>query len=85
MASEQSLSGRALAMRDDAFEQLGDTDLADLDVEGDTPQFVQNPDIPDSVDGDGRSTSTAGETSSPAPRAIRASARTARATAPRGG
>ncbi len=49
VASEQSLSGRALTMRDDAFEQLGDTDLDDLTVQGSTPQFVQNPDIPDAI------------------------------------
>ena len=59
MASEESLSGRALAMRDDAFEQLGDTDLDDLDVQGDAPQFVQNADIPDAVvDGSAASTPT---------------------------
>ncbi len=49
VASEKSLAGRALAMRDDAFEQLGDTDLADLDVEGNSPTFVPNPDIPDAI------------------------------------
>ena len=49
VASEESLSGRALAMRNDAFEQLGDTDLDDLTVQGDAPQFIANPDIPDSV------------------------------------
>jgi hypothetical protein len=39
VASSQNLAGRALATRDDAFEQLGDTDLADLDVDGDSPAF----------------------------------------------
>ena len=49
VASEESLSGRALAMRDDAFERLGDEDLADLDVAGDAPTFQQNVDVPDTV------------------------------------
>ncbi len=52
VASRESLAGRALDMRDDAFEQLGDTDLADLEVQGTAPQFVQNPDLDDdAVDG----------------------------------
>ena len=36
-------------MRNDAFEQLGDTDLADLDVQGRAARSSSNPDIPDSV------------------------------------
>ena len=51
VASEESLAGRALAMRDDAFEQLGDTALADRQVEGSAPTFVMNPDIPDDITG----------------------------------
>lgn len=51
VASEQSLAGRALAMRDDAFEQLGDANLADLQVQGAAPTFVMNPDIPDDIAG----------------------------------
>jgi hypothetical protein len=39
VASEQSISGRVLAMRDDAFERLGDEDLADLTVQGVSPDF----------------------------------------------
>jgi hypothetical protein len=40
VASEQNLAGRALAIRDDAFAQLGDTDLADGQVEGDAPAYT---------------------------------------------
>lgn len=40
VASAENLAGRALAMRDDAFAQLGDEDLADLDVAGDSPAFT---------------------------------------------
>jgi hypothetical protein len=40
VASEESLSSRALAMRDDAFAQLGDTDLGNLTVEGDAPDYT---------------------------------------------
>jgi hypothetical protein len=37
VASEESLAGRLLAMRDDAFAQLGDTNLADGAVQGEAP------------------------------------------------
>ncbi|MDQ3728100.1 MAG: hypothetical protein M3355_00775 [Actinomycetota bacterium] len=37
VGSERSLSERALSIRDDAFSQLGDTNLADLEVQGQTP------------------------------------------------
>ena len=40
VASGQNLAGRALAIRDDAFAQLGDTDLADLQVQGDAPAMT---------------------------------------------
>lgn len=40
VASEQNLSERMLSIRDDAFAQLGDTDLDDLAVQGSSPQFV---------------------------------------------
>jgi hypothetical protein len=40
VASERSLSERMLHIRDDAFAQLGDTNLADLEVEGSSPQFA---------------------------------------------
>ncbi len=40
VASERNLSERVLHMRDVAFGQLGDTNLADLVVEGDSPEFV---------------------------------------------
>ena len=37
VASERNLSERALSIRDDAFAELGDTDLADLEVQGTRP------------------------------------------------
>jgi len=40
VASAENLAGRALAIRDDAFAQLGDTDLADLEVEGASPAIT---------------------------------------------
>jgi hypothetical protein len=40
VASAQSLAGRMLAIRNDAFAQLGDHDLADMKVAGDAPQFT---------------------------------------------
>ena len=38
--SEQNLAGRALAIRDHAFGLLGDTDLADLVIDGEAPGFT---------------------------------------------
>src|SRR3954451_4789921 len=49
-ASERSLSERMLHIRDDAFAQLGDTNLGDLKVQGKAPTYFINPDIPDSLD-----------------------------------
>ncbi len=40
VASERNLSERMLHIRDDAFAQLGDTDLSDRKVQGASPQFV---------------------------------------------
>jgi hypothetical protein len=40
VASERSIAGRMLRMRDDAFAKLGDTNLADLTVQGSAPQFT---------------------------------------------
>ncbi len=40
VASERNLSERMLHIRDDAFGQLGDTDLADLEVQGRPPTFT---------------------------------------------
>ena len=40
VASERNLSERMLSIRDDAFKQLGDTNLADLKVQGDPPQWT---------------------------------------------
>jgi hypothetical protein len=40
VASEQSLAGRMLHIRDDAFAQLGDTNLGDGKVEGRSPEFT---------------------------------------------
>ena len=39
VASKRNLSERALFMRDDAFAKLGDTDLGDLQVQGNAPPF----------------------------------------------
>ena len=49
VASRQSLSGRALQIRNQAFAELGDNDLSDLVPEGSEPQFTPNPDLPDNV------------------------------------
>jgi len=39
VASRRGLSSRLLEIRDDAFSQLGDNNLADLKVQGSSPQF----------------------------------------------
>jgi hypothetical protein len=61
VASARSLAGRMLHIRDDAFAQLGDHNLSDLKVEGQSPQFTidkvtnltaaQDSDIARQVDG----------------------------------
>jgi hypothetical protein len=40
VASDKSLTNRLLAMRNDAFKQLGDTDLADGKVQGTPPKYT---------------------------------------------
>lgn len=40
VASEEGIAGRVLAMRDDAFARLGDTNLADGTIQGSAPQFT---------------------------------------------
>jgi hypothetical protein len=40
VASDKSLTARLLAMRDDAFKQLGDTNLADGAVQGTPPKYT---------------------------------------------
>ncbi len=40
VASDQNIAGRMLHIRDDAFGQLGDTDLADGVVQGSSPSFA---------------------------------------------
>ncbi len=42
VASTRNISERALSIRDDAFAQLGDTQLRDLQVAGTAPQFSVN-------------------------------------------
>ncbi|MCB0870192.1 MAG: hypothetical protein KDB52_05110 [Solirubrobacterales bacterium] len=37
VASQESITGRALKIRDDAFARLGDTNLADRKIDGDSP------------------------------------------------
>lgn len=53
IASERNLSERMLHIRDDAFSQLGDDDLSDLQVEGRSPTFtIQS--VTDDPEGDPR-------------------------------
>jgi hypothetical protein len=40
VASDQNVTGRAVHLRDEAFASLGDTDLADGEVDGDAPTFT---------------------------------------------
>src|SRR5205807_4732149 len=40
VASRRSLSSPMLSIRNDAFGQLGDTNLSDLQVQGNAPQFT---------------------------------------------
>src|SRR4051794_15231611 len=40
VASAQSIAGRMLAIRNDAFAQLGDHDLGDMKIQGNAPQFT---------------------------------------------
>jgi hypothetical protein len=40
VASQESVTGRATTIRDDAFERLGDTDLADRKIDGDSPDWT---------------------------------------------
>jgi len=49
VASAESATSRMLSIRDRAFAALGDTDLADLAVQGDAPAYELNPDVPDST------------------------------------
>jgi len=49
VASERNLSQRMLSIRDRAFAELGDEDLSDLEVEGESPAFAINPDLPDDL------------------------------------
>jgi len=39
VASEESITSRALQIRDDAFARLGDLDLADREIDGDSPEL----------------------------------------------
>ena len=40
VSSDENIAGRMLHIRDDAFAQLGDTDLADVQVQGGAPSFT---------------------------------------------
>ncbi len=40
VASEESVTGRATTIRDDAFARLGDTNLADRKIQGDSPSWA---------------------------------------------
>ncbi len=46
VASERSLAGRMLAIRNNAFAQLGDKNLADAVVQGHTPSFAVTGQVP---------------------------------------
>jgi len=50
VASAKSTTGRMLSIRDRAFQALGDTNLADGEVQGDVPTYTINPDLPDDLD-----------------------------------
>jgi hypothetical protein len=50
VASARSIAGRMLHIRDDAFRQLGDTNLADLHVAGKAPTAIVYPNTPDTHD-----------------------------------
>jgi hypothetical protein len=62
VASEKSIAGRMLHIRNDAFAELGDSNLADMKVEGKAPSFVvtkqtdfteaENPKIARQVEGE---------------------------------
>lgn len=55
VASTKNLTGQLLAIRDDAFKQLGDTDLSDGKVQGSTPSFTVTSNTPATwTDGSGR-------------------------------
>jgi hypothetical protein len=56
VASERNLTERVLAMRDDAFAHLGDTDLADGVIAGDAPTFEVT-EVRDLAPGESRATS----------------------------
>ena len=47
VASREGLSGRALKIRNEAFSELGDTNLTDGVPAGSEPVFTANPDLPD--------------------------------------
>ena len=53
VASEQSVTGRSTTIRDDAFARLGDTNLANRTIEGDSPEwhidhvYNDNTEVPD--------------------------------------
>ena len=47
VASAKSTTNRMLSIRDRAFAGLGDTNLADREVEGSSPPWVVHPDLPD--------------------------------------
>ncbi len=57
VASARNTTARLLSIRDRAFAELGDTNLADLQVQGRAPTFTVNPDdpanLPQTADTDG--------------------------------
>ena len=51
VASTENITSRMLSMRDQAFDDLGDTDLTDGGVDGNSPQFTINPNDDDPSNG----------------------------------
>ena len=47
VASTENITGRMLSMRDQAFDDLGDTDLTDGGVDGTSPEFTIDDDVID--------------------------------------
>jgi hypothetical protein len=45
VASDENIAGRLLHMRDDAYGQLGDDSLTDLQAQGGAPEFQLNPQV----------------------------------------
>jgi hypothetical protein len=71
VASRPSITGRALQIRDDAFTRLGDEDLSDRKITGDSPTFqilaVCDKDVPPSAECRGGPNPPSGDDGRPGP------------------